>query len=262
MTATAEAPSTTPATAATPATPVTPPSTQAPPTQAEPRKFAGKYETPEALETAYKELERKLGQRPQQALGMSIATPPPEGEDFDPTEVLAKAGLKPDDVYKQWQETGDLTDEQFTAIRRVRQNLGKADIRAIARGITAERELDGFRQERMRSDAAAMVGGDDKLQMLLDNGSTFIPKDEIDGLQKLLSDSKTYKVAVRAIMAHHEAYIKSSGSKPLINGGPAASGPISSREEYRKVLELVVKGDVNAKARLMATKDSEIAKWK
>lgn len=110
---------------------------QTPPAEGEPRLFAGKYKSVEELEKGYSELRAKLsagGDKPPEnqtppegegagAGGEKPSKEIPTGEGAAPTAedayaIVEKAGLKWDDLYTQYAESGNLSDEQYETLKK------------------------------------------------------------------------------------------------------------------------------------------------
>ena len=261
----ATAPPTEPA-APAPATPASPPS-----------KLLGKFENVDALATAYTELEKKLGERggkpaettpepakpaPRGPLDFGTAAPAVEDEDIDVPTLITKSGLKLDDVVKQWSDKGDLTPEQFAAIRKASPGTSNAVIRHIADGLQAKAKLITYEQQAIRGKLAGMVGGDDKFQMMMDTASTYIPTEQMAGLQALLNNPATAEAAWAVIMQHHAKKGGYEGSRPLVTGQQGGSSGISSKEAYENLRRKALDGDPAAIEKFKNLSHTENMRWK
>lgn len=261
------------ATAATPvqpgATTATAPSETAPATQtptfAMPEKFKGK--SAEDIARSYVELESHLGKKSAPAAEPAQTTPgemkiggEPLPETADVPTILQKAGLKEAEVAKHFTEKGDLSDEQYAAIKKVRPNLTKADIKFIAEGHAAKAMLRAQAMERVAAEAATIAGGKDKLDTLLREAETFVPAGERAGFDKLLDNPATAPAAIRTLMQMHKDHVGAGGSQDLVSGQPSSSvnHGITTIAEYKDVTRRAVAGDKAAAAIILSIDVSKL----
>ena len=208
-----------------------------------------------AGEREYKRLETLIaqGKKPQEpkpgeaAQALKIGGDPlPENADV-PT-IIARAGLKIEDVVKQFTEKGDLTDEQYKAIRAKRPGLSNADIKFIAEGLQAKSVLAEQAISKARNEAANVVGGMPQLESLLTQAKTFVPESEQAGLNAMLQNPATAVAAVKVLKQMHADHIGAGGAQPIINGtagGPAAHN-IKTFAEYKDLERRAKNGDESA----------------
>lgn len=183
----------------------------------------GMYKTQDQMVAAYKAMSTVLSNRgkyePRNAPAASPqaapATAPPaspnapltiggdpgaEPEPEDVIGIVAKSGLKMDDVIKSYTETGDLTDEQYAAIRGVRKNLGKADIKLIADGMAARAQAQAASQLAIRTELATIAGSAEQLSTILKDVKGMVTPAEEAAYNKLLSDPLTAAPAFKVLM--------------------------------------------------------------
>jgi hypothetical protein len=231
------------------------------------RTYAGKYKTPDELEKGYIELQKKIGQpkalEAPAAEGdpLKIGTPPaglPEEipDTADLGVVLEKAGLKQDDVDKAFAETGKLTDEQYKAIK-AKYNLPRAAVDQFLEGQQAQAAVKVQAQQRIKTEAAAIVGSEAALTTLLSTAKEFIPPDEIDDINARLADPKRFKGALRDVMEFHRASVGAGKSAPLASGQPARTGggeAFVTPTEYQNAMKEAKKkfGDISKDPGFMA----------
>lgn len=272
----------------TPTAPPTPPTPPAPPTPP-PVKFAGKYDTPEALEKGIREIRTKTGfeplpdslkligdgglyadaaaaereykrmesligaAKPTKTADLSIETPTPDAE-FDVPTLVNKAGLRLDELQAQFSTSGDLTQDQYAAIRKVRPGLTNGDIKAMARGMVAEAALRAQAMEKVVTEAQQIAGGEQQLTLLRAWAAQNITPERLQRLNsQVKADPAFYPDMVRLLTAEHSAAVGAGKAQPLI-GGTAANGAVAppSPAEYKDLERRAMSGDKSAIARIMA----------
>lgn len=190
--------------------------------------------------------------KPGDDAALQIANPPAVADDVDTAAVLAKAGLKAEDVSKQWTETGSLSDEQYAAIQATLPGVSKAMINSYMASQQVAGQAMQQQQQAIRADAIQIAGGEQQLNNLLATARTFVPKDELDGLNAMLADPKQYKIALRVIMEHHRQSVGAGKSRPLVQGDARGSDAPLRRgtREYYDAIRAAGRGDQVAKQRL------------
>jgi hypothetical protein len=228
----------------------------------EPVKLAGKYDTPEALNTGFKELHTKVygedapvptfadataTEKAYRALetvhGKLSAVPkvepkaaptpsvgsgdltigaPPE-DDPDEDAILAKAGLNKDEVFKQYAEHRKLTDVQAAALKKVGYGPKMAD--RIARGIYAEKTLDLRVKEDHLIEGIKAAGGPEEFKNLNLWASVNLPEAEIADYNVILkSNPAAMPRIIKLIAASHAEAVGAGKAQPLVTGG-GGGGP-------------------------------------
>jgi len=227
----------------------------------------GTYKDAADAERAYKELERISGSLRPKPDGKPVdplKIGDPVNDDADITQVLSKAGLEQSQLEKSWTESGDLTTEQYEAIRRVKPSLSKGDIKLIAQGMAAQSVIKNQTVQAAINEAEGVVGGKEQLQNLLSSAVNFVTdKAELEDFNRRLADPKLAVGAVRDLAARHAAEVGSGRSAPLVRGS-APSGPAipKSSAEFTSIVKRAAQGDANARAVLLATPQSVIDSWK
>lgn len=183
----------------------------------------------------------------------------PLPDNADVPTILAKAGLKDADVVKQFTEKGDLTEEQYKAIRGVRPGLTKGDIKFIAAGMQAQATLVAQAVGKARSDAAAAAGGAEQLSSLLNAAKSFVPEGEQAGINAMLQNPATTVAAVKVLRQMHADHIGAGGSVSPINGSPPGAPPaITSMAEYKALERRAMAGDAAARERYLTIDANKI----
>lgn len=226
----------------------------------------GMFRDVKALESAYRDMDTLLSSRSKPAEkptppgdGLSIpqddpkaGEPAPEPSDFDVPEIITKAGLKPEDLEQAWTEKGDLTPEQYAAIRKAQPGLTNATIKAIARGMAAEAALHASQQAQIKAEATSIAGGQQQLEALLAFAKTEFSGAERADLNRRLADPALFKGALQQITAAHREKVGAGKAQPLINGGPGVAHSVASADDILKLRRRANSGDQSALAALNA----------
>jgi hypothetical protein len=253
-TTTAPNPSTT-VVSATPAQPPAPPSPapapEAPKIEPSATLLAGKFKSPEDLEKAYKELEKKLGKPPEQR-----AEPEPASID----ELIGKAGLKLDDLKVAYAKDGKLSDDHYKAFQAIGRS--RAEIDALAEGMVAKEAVRTMQVQQAVTEAASAIGGKEQLDQLLKDAKQFVPEQDIGTYNQMLSDPATVRAAVVKLAALRAAWAGTAGSNGLVNGqhGGAIAYP-KTTGEWRATFDKAMAGDRGAMETLRAMPKDVIDGW-
>lgn len=214
----------------------------------------GIHKDQDAAIAAYKSMESDLGRRtppkadpvkptftPEPALQLSRG--PEEGD--DPKTIITKSGLKPDELMKKWQENGKLDDADYAALHKAKPGFTRRDIDTFAKGMVAEAQLQQQIQQSIRVDAIKIVGSEDKLNNLILSAKSFVPDDEWDDIDERLKNPKSYKGALRDMLAFHAEQVGAGKVKPLVDGQNSSGGGVpQTSDEFRKLMHGVHRGDV------------------
>jgi hypothetical protein len=281
-------------------TPPTPPPSPTSPPPEDSSKFAGKYDTPEALEQgivearnkiglaqipdgthiigdmygdvtsaemAYKDLESIIGKisapKPPTAAAepADAETPleikePVEGEELTVEQILSKADLDPQDLQSHWAEHGNLSDEQYAALKK--QNYTKPMVDQYLRGQAAVTQMTVAAATDARQNAINLVGGENQMNNLLTQAVEMIPANQHEAFNARLKDPGQVEGAVRELMQRHSELIQSGNARPLIEGTmahPVNTGAITTPEDYFDALGKARRGDMTARNRIASTED-------
>lgn len=163
--------------------------------QEEARTYAGKYESPEDLEKAYIELQKKLGA-------------PREEPTAEQAESEAKSVLGEQDFDKytaEFREKGSLSEESYKAIESTGVSRSLVDAYIAGQQAIADRQVQ---------EVYGSVGGESSYVELVQWASENLEEDEIEVFNADVEsgDMKKAKFAVRSLAARRAAA-----------GGPPAS---------------------------------------
>lgn len=233
----------------------------------------GLYASRAAAERGYKEmtkLQRTARPSAEQAEPMKLGGEETEtDEPITPQQILERAELDFADLEKQYAEHGELTPEQYTAIRKSDpslKNVSTAILKTLvdnaARGMIATAKEATQAQAAMRAEAAEIVGGEDVLEMLLKTAPSFVPKNEFEDLAERLKNPKWFRGAARDLKQFHADSVGAGKSKPIVGGGePSGSGGAKNSAEYHRLVRAAAAGDEAARRKVDATPRATIQKW-
>lgn len=202
-----------------------------------------------AAAAGYKDLQGKFTKIRQPEPQLKIPTPPaappaPPASFDDPESAIAAAGLDRNELVKSWVEKGSFSPEQYEALSKV--GVGKAAAHAFARAEQMAAENRQLRVAQEIERAAAMVGGRDKVDALLKEAGSFVPKDRVPVLNEMLSRGEV----VEAVLAIQGYAGRANRSDFAVGGGsPGPAAPKTIAEE-NELLAKAVRGDTSAMARL------------
>ena len=161
---------------------------------------------------------------------ITIGGDPAIGDDEpkDVVGIVAKAGLKMDDLVAEFEKSGDLSDEQYKALQGVRKNLGRDDLRLIAEGWAAKQAAGKAAQMAIRAELASVAGSAAQMnQILVDIKGKLTPAEEA-AYNKMLADPVTAKPAFQALMQIRKERMGAGGSSdPITPKSSSAAGSIA-----------------------------------
>jgi hypothetical protein len=160
--------------------------------------YAGKYKTPEDLEKAYSELQKKLGsrQQPQETPPLNMPQIPPVVESKIDLATIAQ----------EYVEKGGLGEDTLKKMSEVGLTKEYVDVYMDGLRVRANKVLDA-------------VGGKDAFTEMATWASQNLPAEEVADLNKALKGSE--KDALKALKALKLDYEEANGKPPakLVEGG-------------------------------------------
>lgn len=178
-----------------------------------PEKFANA----EAMAKSYGELEKKLGGTKPATVAPTGAAPQVKAP-ADATTLIAAAGLDMGALRQEFAQSGVLSEKTYTDLAAKNISRGDADAyiagqQAIVREYTA--------------DLATSIGGQERLNSILEWAATGVDAKEIVSINKTLTsgDAPLSKILLAGLQARYDAAMGVDGL--LVNGaaGSVASGP-------------------------------------
>tara|TARA_R100000995_G_scaffold80591_1_gene52517 strand:+ start:240 stop:1136 length:897 start_codon:yes stop_codon:yes gene_type:complete len=215
----------------------------------EEHRLAGKYDSVDALEKAYLELQSKMGDRPQE----NTAAPTPENQPEEDRgfsvergieEIVKATGLRDEDIITQWQQNKQLLPEQYEAFKQ--QGYGKEVVDTFIAGQEAQAAGRQTAQDNMKSDAANLCGGEAKYDMLMAWAETAYDEGQKQLINERLADPRQYQGAIKEMLFDWDSKVGADRSASLAQPGsapaPDAAGFTSTHEVLQAMAELKAKG--------------------
>lgn len=199
-----------------------------------PRKFAGKFDSPEALEEAYQNLQKKLGERGGEKDAADAEQRDTGKINLDAEEAADEAekqGFDLDSLVAELSENGELSDEAYEKAEKA--GMSRAHVDAFVRGqqALADELVNGL---------AEVVGGRDEMKSILDWAKTGLPREEAVAYNEAVEAGNT-GLARALLRGMHAAYVAAEGSEPSLVEGenvPQTKGvkPFGSVQEIHKAM--------------------------
>ena len=176
--------------------------------QIAPKKWAGKFENPEALEQAYAEAQKLIGQRR-----------------VDSPEALAeRAGVKLEDITTAYLADGKIAPQHLEAMEKA--GVGRSMAERIIQGEAARVQLAQTQVQRAVDDVTNLAGGAAQRDTILNWAAASLSKDDIARLNSRLGDPSHATSAMRELMFMHQQAVGSGRAAPLVQGmTPASMAP-------------------------------------
>ena len=213
--------------------------------------LAGKYKSAEELETAYLELQKKLGESPA-STAEDTAEPAQEFEFYSEdgsvnyetanevygeqlSNVFKDNEIDPFEMNKHFVENnGTLSDEMYDKLGQA--GLNKALVDSYLKGVREEVGFDAPAATLSDAEIAEVKGianGEDGYQSLMDWAGKNLSKEDQDNYDQVLTtgNKTAIKFAVKALMGQYE---DANGRDSKI-----VTGKESPQESYRSMAEVV-----------------------
>lgn len=185
----------------------------------QPRMYAGKYKSVEDLERGYTELHKTQSSRPDFA-SMNVET------------LLEHAGVAGGDLATNWQEHGTLTDDQYSALRKV--GLGKEVVDTFLRGQQAMAKNNHYEVQQSVEAAASLAGGRQQLENLFAWANKHYNDAQLERFQTMANDPNQMGAAVKEMMFDWKNVSGQGFTSQLVNGQsmPNTSSGFESVHEF------------------------------
>lgn len=213
--------------------------------------LAGKYKSVQELEKAYKELQSKLGQRPQD----SVAAPADDDDqqDEDDTEDepeepvgnakelygefigsrLEEAGIDFGEMNTRWQQSGELTTEDYSQLEEA--GFTKDMVDAYLAGLQYKQAQDSALTAREVTAIKQEYGGDKAYGEMLSWAAQNLSQEEVDAFNQIINSGNLATTRL-AISGLHSRYSSAVGREPKLIGGRAAK---ASTDKFESTAQLV-----------------------
>lgn len=203
--------------------------------------LAGKFKTPADLEAGYKALEQKLGApkvppstEPASTLKIEGAAPAAT----TPAEIVTRAGLDPAAIGAEFKANGKLSDEQYAALNG--QGYTKPIVDAFLRGELAQAGQAEAAQQALRTEALAIVGGEESFSHLAEWAKVNCKQGEIDAFNKLVdgkeSTPETVRMGMQWLADRHAAATGTRAGSPNTLGAPPQLSAFDNRVDMARAM--------------------------
>lgn len=220
--------------------------------QGESQLLAGKYKSVEDLEKGYKELQSKLSQRGQTSEATAPADEAEQSDEQDsddePAEPsgdakeiygefigsrLEEAGIDFGSMNTRWQQTGELTGEDYTQLEQA--GFTKDMVDAYLSGLQYKAAKDSDLSAQQVAAVKAEFGGEQGYAQMLEWAAENLSQDEIDGFNTIVNGSNmpAIKLAISGLQAR---YNQQAGREPKLIGGKASK---ASNDKFESTAQLV-----------------------
>lgn len=203
--------------------------------EAEAEPLAGKFKTPEELEKAYLELQKKLGQETPETEEASAEEQPEASEEAPAEEVEAtEIGKALRDYSKEYEENGTLSDETVEAL----SNMDSKELVKEYLKFYQENAAQQQQQQVAAADEAAIlqsVGGAEAYQELVGWAAGNLAQEEINDFNGVVNSGNTAAIKF-AVEALRNRRVAAEGNEATLVTGRKSQGP--SKDRFRSNAEL------------------------
>jgi len=185
--------------------------------------LAGKYKNAQELESAYMELQKKLGERSDEPEEIQVV-------DEEPETPEAVSFLN--DASSEWYETGELSQETLEGLSQMTSSeLVEAYIESQANQETAAVSLS----DKQVNSIKERVGGEEQYNTIVNWAGQNLDQESIDGFDSLIETGnvKAIEMAVAGLQSMYEAQNGSEGR--LITG----KAPSTAGDTFKSQAEVV-----------------------
>jgi len=192
--------------------------------EAEQQMYAGKFKDAEALEQAYIELQKKLGQNDE------VQTSDKGDEEESSTEEEVEASVF-DNAAKEWNENGQLTEETIKALSEMDSSeLVQAYIEA-----QNQRQPAADLTQDQISQVYNIAGGEEQYQSLVKWAGENLPSEYITAFDNLVETSNMYAIQL-AVAGLQSTYADANGYEGrMLSGKSTTETPNTFRSQAEVV---------------------------
>ena len=203
-------------------------------------KFAGKYESVQDLEKGYEELQKKLGSQ-EEGDKPEVSESEEQTETGNASEIygeyigsrLDEAGVDYQGMNTRWQETGKLTEEDYTSLEgagftkdMVEAYLDGVQYRAAQDSQLASKEVTAIKDE---------FGGEETYQDMVKFAQANWDQQEIEAFDNMLKTSNPHQIRI-AVAGLQASYLNNAPREPKLVGGRTARAETSKYESAAQVV--------------------------
>lgn len=212
----------------------------------------GKFDTVEALEKSYEELQKKLSQvapakdeesqqeEPAKAEDTESDSPEEQGNDeqiYGPAvaNAMKEAGLQGANLAKEYEDNkGALTEKSYEALEKA--GYPKEMVDAYLRGITTARQDAEALAEAQVTEILNSVGGEEEYSRLTAWMLENVSKDELEEFDKAVT-SGNKSIAAWAVQAMHTRYTSAEGKEGGSLSGKTTSAAVNAYRSHGEMMK-------------------------
>lgn len=213
--------------------------------QGEQQLLAGKYKSVEELEKAYQEAQRKLSQgstseaeEAEEAEGQAEEAP----QSGDAKEIygefigsrLEESGIDFSDMNTRWQQSGELTGEDYDQLEEAGFNRDMVD--AYLSGLQYKAAQDTALTVKEINSIKTEYGGEKGYAEMLQWAAENLSKEEITGFNEIVTGNSSMSAVRMAISGLHAKYAGTAGREPKLLGGRAPKGDVDKFESTAQLV--------------------------
>ena len=203
--------------------------------QGEEKLLAGKYKSQEELEKAYLELQRKQSQPPEQREEVAESQPQTAKEiygDFIGGR-FEEAGIDFGGMNDRWQQTGQLTEEDYTSLNEAGFNKDMVD--AYLEGVQFKATQDSQLAAQQVLDIKQEFGGEKAYDDMITWAATALTDGEKAAFDRAIKTTDLDQIRL-VIGGLQSRYQTQANIEPRLIGGKAARGPADKYESMAQVV--------------------------
>lgn len=210
--------------------------------------LAGKYKSVDELEKAYKELQSKFGKRAtEEAPAPEVEAE--EGDDVEEPEAdtrsakeiygdligskLEEAGIDFSDMNTRWQQSGELTADDYTALEGA--GFTRQMVEAYLNGLNYQAAKDSALSLQQVNEVKAQFGGEEGYGRMMAWAQANLSAEEQDAFNNLIETQPMSAVKL-AVAGIHSRYTAAEGREPKLLGGRS---PRSEGDVFESTAQLV-----------------------
>jgi len=197
-------------------------------------KLAGKFESPEALEKAYLELQSKMGQKAPETPPKAPENPLAIKSEAEAAKVVESANLSMDDLQTHYNEHGSLSADHYSALAK--SGLDEATVNGFIGEIA---EARGAKQAAASNQIFESVGGEEAYVAMVDWAKGNLSAPEIASYNKATDsgDLGLIQLATQGLHAKYKGAVGSGGTDGFIAGQSKAPSGISGFESQAEMVK-------------------------
>lgn len=195
----------------------------------------GKFKTTEDLANAYKELEKKLGTTKEETPSTEENKPTVDTAKADDKvqEVLQVAGLKLDDLQKEYDE-GGLSEESYKKLADA--GIPRAIVDSYIQGQEALLQKGQALADETIQELLSVAGGQEEYALMVKWASENMSAEEIEAYNMAIASGNKH-LAAMAVKGLVTSYQREYGSDPKLLGG--TSSYLDSTDKFNSIDEMV-----------------------